>query len=181
MFYLQQYFSWRLFSKIVHSRLFGKCEQNLWQRSRDILRWNFYGWKYSKKWAIVSLPLSIDDKALLKCYFTTSVIRSTSGGIAPEKLYIEPPFWTGKNLKGGCRQRGKLLPIHSRKWNQNDVFTTYKAIIKGLPAGLFTDHANYHHIPKIDGFFFLRRNKIIYGGRRRDCFPLLYFSNWQIY
>ena len=76
------------------------------------------------------------------------------GKYCPWKTLYRATFINRKNLKGGCRQRGKLLPIHSRKWNQNDVLTTYKAIIKGLPAGLFTDHANYHHIPKIDGFFF---------------------------
>ena len=31
--------------------------------------------------------------------------------------------------------QGKLFPIHSLKWNPNDVFTTCKAIIKGLEIG----------------------------------------------
>ena len=30
---------------------------------------------------------------------------------------------------------GKLLPIHSLKWNPNDVLTTCKAISKGLASG----------------------------------------------
>ena len=32
-------------------------------------------------------------------------------------------------------QGGKLLPIHSLKWNPNDVLTTCKAISKGLGSG----------------------------------------------
>ena len=37
----------------------------------------------------------------------------------------------------------KLLPLHSLKLNPNDVLTTCKAVIKGLPADLCTDHAHY--------------------------------------
>ena len=33
------------------------------------------------------------------------------------------------------RGGGKLLPIHSLKWNPNDVLTTCKAISKGLASG----------------------------------------------
>ena len=41
----------------------------------------------------------------------------------------------GDDLPRGRGGGGGLLPIHSLKWNPNDVLTTWKAISKGLASG----------------------------------------------
>ena len=68
---------------------------------------------------------------------------------------------------------GKLLPIHSLKWNQNDVFTACMVIIKGLASGFVYRSCALRHKPNINGFEKEENN----GGRRRDCFSWLYFGN----
>ena len=62
-FYLQPYFSrhWELFFQNrsrelfspIGAPLFVKFKRYLWERFRYILRWNFYGSKYSKNWTIL--------------------------------------------------------------------------------------------------------------------------------
>ena len=61
---------------------------------------------------------------------------------------------------------GKLLPIHSLKWNPNDVLTTCKAISKVLPADLCSDHAHYVKNHRFNGF----EKKQNHGGPRRDIY-----------
>ena len=46
---------------------------------------------------------------------------------------------------------GKLLPIHSLKWNQNDVFTACIVIIKGLASGFVYWSCALRHKPNING------------------------------
>ena len=48
--------------------------------------------------------------------------------------------------------RRKLLPIHSLKWNANDVLTTCKHIIKGLASGYVYWSCALRQKPKINGF-----------------------------
>ena len=74
-------------------------------------------------------------------------------------------------------QRGKLLPIHSLKWNPNNVLTTCKAISKGLASGFVYWSFALRQNPQINGL----EKKQKHGGRRRDYFSLLYFGNSQIY
>ena len=69
---------------------------------------------------------------------------------------------------------GKLLPIHSLKWNPNDVFQT---ISKGLASGFVYWSCALSQKPQINGL----EKKQKHGSRRRDCFSLLYFGNSQIY
>ena len=47
---------------------------------------------------------------------------------------------------------GKLLPIHSLKWNQNDVFTASIVIIRGLASGFVYRSCALRHKPNINGF-----------------------------
>ena len=75
-----------------------------------------------------------------------------------------PQLWMkGKGKGRGRGGGGKLLPIHSLKWNPNNVLTTCKAISKVLPADLCTDHAHY---VKIHRSTVLRRNEnmVVEGG-----------------
>ena len=72
---------------------------------------------------------------------------------------------------------GKLLPIHSLKWNPNDVLTTCKAISKGLASGFVYWSYALRQNPLINGL----EKKRKHGGRRRDCFSLSYFGHSQIY
>ena len=71
---------------------------------------------------------------------------------------------------------GELLPINSLKWNPNDVLTTYKAISKGLASRFVYWSCALRQKPKINGF----EKEQKHGGRRQDCFSLLYFGNSQI-
>ena len=50
----------------------------------------------------------------------------------PSYMYVRQ-VWKSGGGRGGWL---KPLPIHSLKWNQNDVLTTCKVVIKGLASGI---------------------------------------------
>ena len=61
------------------------------------------------------------------------------------------------------------------KWNPNDVLTTCKAIIKGF-ASRFV-HWSWALRKNQRSTVFEKEQK--HGGRKRDCFSLLFFGSWQ--
>ena len=77
-------------------------------------------------------------------------------------------------LRNTFNPRGeeKLLPIHSFKRNQNDVFTTCKAIIKGLPSGLMHWTCALRQKPKINGFE-KEKNMVVEGGTVSHFYSLV--------
>ena len=50
----------------------------------------------------------------------------------PSYMYVRQVWKSGRGRGGWL----KPLPIHSLKWNQNDVLTTCKVVIKGLASGI---------------------------------------------
>ena len=88
------------------------------------------------------------------CPVEKIVIRSNGSSYLLKTIVIRA---TVPNRRGG-RGGGGLLPIHSLKWNPDDVLTTCKAISKGLASGFVTDHAHY---VKNHRLTVLRRNKNI--------------------
>ena len=72
---------------------------------------------------------------------------------------------------------GELRPIHSLKRSQTMFSQLAKRSSKVLPADLCSDHTYYViNQRSIKGF----EEEQNHGGRRRDCFSLLYFGNLQL-
>ena len=82
------------------------------------------------------------------------------------------PFENVACAQNSCIQRGwgELLPIHSLKWIQTIFSKVAKRSSRVLPADLCTDHAHYAKNKRSTVF----EKKQKHGGRRRDCFSVLY-------
>ena len=95
------------------------------KRKNNVYMISRLSWSFVKEFVVSSYRWSY----ALKCTLTQDLWEPW------HILGDEELAWSKVSTRWGERSGGKLLSIHSLKWNTNDVVTTCKAVSKGLASG----------------------------------------------